>query len=170
MSHRGNWKKAPVSFGLNLRSARALSEVGGINKNVSNGWQGKKLRLWPKKVSVLPSCIQVFDLRPLLLPTSFAGHRCPHARLGLCKCLVQRSTADSLYHGRVTDPPDRWGFRRLPEPLLSLLHPWAKGNLPGRLLPAFLLLWNNMMKLLWVCGSPSKLQARAVIIITEHHL
>lgn len=39
-----------MSFGLNLRSARALSEVGGINKNVSNGWMtGKKAQIMTQK-------------------------------------------------------------------------------------------------------------------------
>lgn len=44
-SHTGDWKKAPVGLGLSLRSATALGEVGGINKNVGIGRQEKKLRL-----------------------------------------------------------------------------------------------------------------------------
>lgn len=51
-----------------------------------------------KKVSVLPSCVQEFGL----LLTSFTRHCCPDATLELCECLVQMSTAGTLYMGNVT--------------------------------------------------------------------
>jgi len=64
---------------------------------------GKRAHIMTQK------CVSASQLRsgvwaqPLLLLTSSAWLCCPHARLALCKCLVQTSTADTLYLGKVTD-------------------------------------------------------------------
>lgn len=77
-------ERALVGFKLDLRPARVLGEVGGV--------AGRSLNLWPKKVSVSPSSVQIFGLRFLPLLTSFTGHHCPRARSRLHKYLMQKST------------------------------------------------------------------------------
>lgn len=131
----------------------------------------------PKKCQCFPAAFKCLGSGPC---------SCRHPLLGTAALTLGRdyvnmqiSSGDTLYLGRDTNfsgvpsfelANDWGGFRRLPKPLFSLLRPQAKGTLPGELLPAFLSLWNNVIKLLWICLRPSKLQMRDVIIITGHCL
>lgn len=56
------------------------------------GWQEETSDYDPKNMSVLPSCVQMFGMRFLLLLTSFTRPHFPCARSGSHKYLVWMST------------------------------------------------------------------------------